>query len=248
MTRQINSACGHIAWPFPHHDGGGMQGFTLAEVLIAIAIFALLVSIVMGSFNGVFLSTEALAVQRTNSEMARACMERLATDLKNIYVELPPLFKPADMTDTPPVDRFTAGAALDGASPRVLLQLASKSHIASHTSFTPGLAVIRYYLETSGGADDSVYRLRRSDALLLGDTLPELQDDPILCENIKTIQFLCIDADGEAHETWDSSISDADFATPRAVAIRIELTGPAGSNAYETTIYLPVWREASGKG
>jgi general secretion pathway protein J len=224
-----------------------MQGFTLAELLIAIAIFALLVSIVMGSFNGVFLSTEALTVQRTNNEMARACLERVATDLKNIYVELPPLFKPADMADAPPVDRFAAGTALDGASPRVLLQLTSRSHISARTSFDPGLAVIRYYLETSGGTGDSVHRLRRSDALLLSDTLPELQADPILCENIKAIQFLCIDADGEAHETWDSSSSDADYATPRAVTIRLELTSPAGSNAYETTIYLPVWREASGK-
>jgi general secretion pathway protein J len=247
MTRKINSAYGRIAWPFLRPNSGGMQGFTLAELLIAIAIFALLVSIVMGSFNGVFLSTEALNVQRTNNEMVRACLERVATDLKNIYMELPPLFKPADMTDAPPAHRFAAGAALDGASPRVLLQLTSRSHISARRSFKPGLAVIRYYLETSGGAGDSVYRLRRSDALLLGDTLPELQADPILCENIKTIQFLCIDADGEEHETWDSSSSDADYATPRAVAIRIELAGPAGSNVYETTISLPVWRDASGK-
>lgn len=247
MTRKINSACGPIAWPFRRPDGCGTQGFTLAELLIAIAIFALLVSIVMGSFNGVFLATEALTVQRTNSEMARACLDRVATDLTNIYVELPPLFKPADMTDAPPVQRFAVGAPSDNAEPRILLQLVSASHIAARNHLHPGLAVIRYYLETTGDTDDRVYRLRRSDALRLGNTLPDLQADPILCENIKSIQFNCIDADGESHETWDSSTSEADYATPRAVEIRLELAGAAGSNVYETTIVLPVWREASGK-
>lgn len=243
MTRMINSAFEHIVWPFRRLDHCSEKGFTLAELLIAIAIFALLVSIVMGSFKGVFLSTEALTIQRTNNAMARACLDRMTIDLQNIHVDLPPLFKPTDMAETPPDHRFAAGGALDAASP-VLLQFASKAHVAAHPNHVVEIAIIRYYLEPQGGTEDSVFRLRRADTLLLGDTLPELGADPVLCENIKAMQIICIDADSGPHETWDSDASDQDYATPRAVAIRLELISPSGSDIYETTVFFPVWRDA----
>jgi general secretion pathway protein J len=224
-----------------------MQGFTLAEILIAIAIFALLVSIVMGSFNGVFFRTEALSIQRSNTEMARACLDRIATDLRNIYVEQPPFFKPVDMAEDRPPHRFAAGTALENTSPRVLLQFASKAHVVPHGPVVPGLAIIRYYTEELPGSADGGLRLRRSDVVLSGDGLPDLQADPILCENIKAIEFTCIDAEEEPHDGWDAAASDNDYATPRAVRIRLELAAPAGPTVFQTTVYLPVWREASGK-
>jgi prepilin-type N-terminal cleavage/methylation domain-containing protein len=247
MIRKNNSRCVPIAWQFRRPEVCAKQGFTLAEVLIAIAIFALLVSIVMGSFNGVFLPTEALTIQRRNNEMARACLDRITVDLKNIYVEQPPLFKPDEMGDSPPRHAFHAGATTTGTSRSVLLQLTSKAHVPPRPPMTPGLAVIRYYLEPAGESDKAVFRLRRADTLLLADALPEPQADPILCENVQSLQFRCIDADGEEYERWRSSDPETGYATPRAIVVRLELAGPSGPNVYETTISLPVWRAASGK-
>jgi general secretion pathway protein J len=244
MIRMINSTCEPIGWLYRRHDQCRMQGFTLAELLVAIAIFALLVTIVMGSFNGVFLPTEAMSIQRTHNAMARACLDRMATDLQNIHLDLHPLFTPEGLTEAPSPYHFMAGAESGDTPFPVLLQFASKAHVAARAPYQDGIAIIRYYLEPGEGVDADIFRLRRADTLLLDDTLPELGDDPILCESVSALRFHAIDAEGDAHEDWDSTTSDQDYATPRAVAIRLELAGSSGLDIYETTVSLPIWRDA----
>ena len=223
------------------------RGFTLAEILIAIAIFALLVSIIMGSFNGVFSKTEALGVQRLNNAMARSCLMRMATDLGNVYVEKPPFFTPPGTLEAPSIYRFVARNTTDAADSEAILQFASRAHVDFSGQHQQGIAVIRYFLEPVNKGDTSTFLLRRSDVLVDGDDLPETASDPILCENILTLQLACIGGDGEASEAWDSSSQDQSYATPRAVRIRLELFAPEGPSVYETIVPLPLWRAASGK-
>jgi general secretion pathway protein J len=222
------------------------QGFTLAEILIAIAIFALLVSIIMGSFSGVFSRTGELAIQRTNNAMARSCLMRMATDLGNLYVEKPPFFTPPETTQEPSLYRFVA--ASDDTAEGILLQFASRAHVDFSANGRQGIAVIRYYLEAmEAEALEPAYRLRRADTLADEDPLPETANDPILCENIRAFQMAYLDDEGEAFDAWDSSSADYEFATPRAVRIRLELSSPAGPMVFQTVVSLPLWRPASGK-
>jgi prepilin-type N-terminal cleavage/methylation domain-containing protein len=239
----ITSACEPIAWRFRRRNDHPAPGFTLAELLVAIAIFALLVSIVMGSFNGVFLPTEAMSVQRTHNAMARACLDRMATDLHSIHLDLPPLFTPEDEAETPSPFRFTAGTEADNTRFPVILQFASKAHVADRAPYGEGIAIIRYYLEPGDGENADIFRLRRADTLLFDETLPELGDDPILCENVRTLTIRCINGEGDLQETWDSDDPNQGFGTPRAVAIRLELMAPSGFDVYETTIAIPLWRD-----
>jgi general secretion pathway protein J len=237
--------------PTPHLESRRPcpPGFTLAEVLIAIAIFALLVSIVMGSFSGVFSRTEALAVQRTNDAMARNCLMRMATDLSSVYVEKPPFFAPPQLQEDPSVYRFLARGMSDVANPpMILLQFASLAHVAFSATKTQGVAVIRYYLEPMDRSPAPLFRLRRSDVLASVGELPEPQMDPIVCENIRALRFACLQADGTPSEEWDSSSDAQNYATPRAVRIRLELAAPEGPAVYQTTVMLALWRATVGKG
>ena len=223
-------------------------GFTLAEILIAIAIFALLVSAIMGSFSGVFSRTETITVQRIHNAMARTCLMRMTTDLANAYVVQPPFFRPPETTAPPSPFRFVAGGTADNTPPRILLQFASRAHVDLSAPKRRGIAVIRYYLETMDDeASEPTYRLRRADMLAEAGDLAELRGDPILCENIRELQLQYFDAEGESFEEWDSSSADQNFATPRAVRIRLELAAPAGSAVYQTTVALPFWRSPRGK-
>ena len=222
-------------------------GFTLAEILIAIAIFALLVSAIMGSFSGVFSRTEALAVQRSNDAMARACLMRMATDLGNAYVVRPPFFTPPETAESPSPYRFTAGGASDDTVPRVLLRFASRAHVDFSVRKRKGIAIIRYYIEAAAEEPEPTFRLRRADVLSDAGDLPTLGGDPILCENIQALQLAFLDAEGESFDEWDSSSEDRNFATPRAVRIRLELAGPGGPSLYQTIVALPIWRPPLGK-
>ncbi len=77
--------------------------------------------------------------------------------------------------------------------------------------------------------------------------MPEPANDPILCENIRALKITYLDAEGEFSDAWDSSSVDYDYATPRAVRIRLELASSAGPAAFQTIVALPLWRSASGK-
>ncbi len=222
-------------------------GFTLAEILIAIAIFALLVSIVMGSFSGVFSHSEELAIARNNSAMARSCLMRMTTDLANVFVEKPPFFKLPETSQEPSLFRFVATDGAESAETQARLQFASRAHVDLNADKRQGIAIIRYYLEVMDQGADPVYRLRRADWLADADELPELAGDPILCENIRALQMTYLDAEGGSFDEWDSSSADYQHATPRAVRIRLELNSPAGPTAYQTIVALPLWRLASGK-
>ena len=224
-----------------------MRGFTLAEILIAIAIFALLVSIVMGSFSGVFSHTEELAIARVNNAMARSCLMRMATDLGNAHVEKPPFYKPPEAMQEPSRYRFVAVDGADGAATQVRLQFASRAHVDLGAAKRQGIAIIRYYLEAMDEGADPLWRLRRADSLADAGPLPEPAKDPILCENIRALKITYLDAAGESSDAWDSSSADYSYATPRAVRIRLELASPAGPTAYQTIVALPLWRPASGK-
>ncbi len=223
-------------------------GFTLAEILIAIAIFALLVSIVMGSFSGVFSHSEELAIARNNSAMARSCLMRMTTDLANVFVEKPPFFKLPETSQEPSLFRFVATDGAESAETQARLQFASRAHVDFSGEGSEGIAIIRYYLETTGddGADP-VYRLRRADAMADGGELPELSGDPILCENIRALKISYIDAQGESSDEWDSSSPDYGYATPRIVRIRLELAAAENVDVFQTAVRLPLWRPASGE-
>ncbi len=227
--------------------GKHICGFTLAEILIAIAIFALLVSIVMGSFSGVFSHTEELAIERVNNAMARSCLLRMATDLNNAYVEKPPFFKEPETMQDPPRYRFVATDRSNSAAEAVRLQFASLAHVDLSAAKRQGIAIIRYYLEAMDEGIDPLWRLRRADWLSDAGPLPELANDPILCENIRSLKMTYLNAEGESSEVWDSSTADYQYATPRAVRIRLELASPAGPTVFQTVVSLPLWRPASGK-
>ena len=128
------------------------------------------------------------------------------------------------------------------------MQFASRAHVDFSGEGSEGIAIIRYYLETTGddGADP-VYRLRRADAMADGGELPELSGDPILCENIRALKISYIDAQGESSDEWDSSSPDYGYATPRIVRIRLELAAAENVDVFQTAVRLPLWRPASGE-
>ena len=226
------------------------QGFTLAEVLIAIAIFALLVSIIMGSFSGVFSHTEKLAVERANNAMARSCLMRMTADLSNAYVRKSPFFSQPETGQEPSLYRFVAKEAANDGDKEVRLQFASRAHVDLSGARRQGIAIIRYYLEAADQSANPTFRLRRQDVLSTvdADELPEPQNDPIICQNVRALQLEYIDAEGESSEDWDSESADFNYATPRAVRIRLELVGVSGrATVFQTVVTLPLWRPPSGK-
>jgi len=72
---------------------GKPNGFTLLEVLIAVAIMAMIVSVIYASFGTASRNVEQAEARRDATDLARTLMAKLASDITNAY------FSPS-MTET----------------------------------------------------------------------------------------------------------------------------------------------------
>jgi general secretion pathway protein J len=216
-------------------------GFTLMEVLIAIAILAIVVTTVLASFNSVFSTTAVLDESADIYEMAKNCLKRIVLDLESIHVSQRPLYQPPELDQPPDPYRFVATAEDAGGTGFAQnLRFASRAHIRLENNSREGIAEVIYYLKA---VDDGQLTLKRADNLYPYPEFEEKGSDPTLCKHVKSLSFRFYDQDGNEFELWDSDSDEFGYATPKAIAIKLELTKNAASHNFETMVSLPIFRE-----
>ena len=215
-------------------------GFTLMEVLVAITILALVVTTILASFNSVFSTTEVLDESADIYEMAKNCMQRLTSDLESIYITQRPLYKPPEFDQPPDLYRIVTTTGDTNGTGIAQLRFTSRAHISLENSPRKGIAEIIYYVQ-AGNDGDLV--LKRADNLYPYPDFEERSSDPVLCKYVKSLAFKFYNQDGTESDAWDSDSDEFGYATPKAIAIKLELTNKASSHTFETTIYLPMFRE-----
>ena len=221
----------------------GKQGFTLLEVLVALAAASIIFAVLFGSIRTLLFSNELISNNKPSLKAAQICLHRMVKDLRAIYIQHPPLFTPPSAREGDPDPYRVTGdeTAVDGTQfPR--LRFTSTSHVAMGEAPRKGVAEIVYYVKRF---DETGFALHRSDTLYPYDENREPKPiDPILCAPLQSLKLTYFDSEGDAHSQWDSESEDMAFATPRAVEIVIAL-GPDKSVAdvFQTRVQLPMWRE-----
>lgn len=165
-------------------------GFTLAEVLIAIVLFAAVISMTYGAYNATFKVISTADASSRYAERARITLERLTADLASVY--------------------FGADGMLEGESTfygeyrAAELTFTSRAHLLLTRNAQPkAVARIAYTVEEDGG--DGLLRLYRSDVPLLpGVPPPEQQQGFLLCEGLRELQITYVDHDGNESDSWSS--------------------------------------------
>jgi general secretion pathway protein J len=216
------------------------DGFTLVEIMLAILIFGLLVTTVLFSFNAVFSGTEALEINSTVYEMAKNCLKRMTVDFESIYVAQPPIYKPPGFDETPNDFRFVGISGDLNGTGFAQLRFTSRAHARFEKSHRQGIAEIVYYVQRK---EDGHNVLKRADNLYPYPDFEENGADPTLCEHVKSLAFTYIDAEGSDNEDWDSESDEYNYATPRAVAIKLEIEMNSASYIFETVVHLPIYRQ-----
>ena len=215
-------------------------GFTLLEILIAIFIFAIVVTTIFGSFNFVFGKIGAIEEGMTAYEMAKDGLGRMTIDLESLFILQPPAFKISGSDDTEDPFRLVGDIVNTGGEDVGKLRFTALAHIPLDRQPRTGVAEIIYYVNESR---DGKRVLRRSDRLDFTDPPGDLSGDPILCDNVKSLTFTYIDAEGSERETWDSDSPDVDYATPQAIRIKLEIGSEENFHTFETTVRLFINRE-----
>jgi general secretion pathway protein J len=219
------------------------RGFTLIEILIAIFIFAIVLTTIFGSYRSVLNNAEGIDVQARVYEMVQNCMHRMILDLQSIHTTATPQYSSPDFDDPPDPYRIVGDTSTAGGIDFSRLRFTSFSHTPIGKNRGMGIAEIVYYVQLEG---ESNFTLKRSDRLYPYEPFEEKKSDPVLCEHVKSVIFKYFDQEGTEYESWDSDSDEFKYATPRAVGIQLEIENDAGPVFLETKVALPVYRNKRG--
>ena len=128
-------------------SGKSDRGFTLMEILVALAIFSIIMTTIFGSFHSVFNTAGPLGEDL--NEMAKNCLDRMVLDLQSIHVSLPPEYRPPDMNDPPDPYRISGEAVPVENASFGRLRFAGLAHVPLGKTRQDGIAEIIYYVQLS---------------------------------------------------------------------------------------------------
>ena len=210
--------------------------------MVAIFIFAVVITTVFGSFRTVFSSADDVGGDVAVYETARTCLGRMAADLAALQVTHHPRYTVPDFNDPKDPYRLVGDTTDVAGSSFGRLRFASVAHLPLNRDPRKGVCRIVYYVHPKN--DESLV-LRRADHLYPFPDFEESEDDPILCDRIQALTFAYLNADGEINESWDSESVDTGNATPRAVEVRLTVGTPSRTQTFTTRIPLYAFRESN---
>jgi len=193
--------------PFVPHSCS--RGFTLLEILIAIAILAVVMATIYAAYSGTLTVIKELDDDSRAYSMARMTLDRMSRDLSSLQ-------------------RFEDGIFLQskkstiGSHEFTSLAVWSAAHLAFGEDELPGSpSFITYFVkeDKNGG-----FSLWRSD---VAETRPspdqKADDGMMICQNLQAINFKYYDENGREDDSWDTtSLSDTQKGKP-PVLVQIEL-------------------------
>jgi general secretion pathway protein J len=219
------------------------RGFTLLEILTAIFILAIVVSLVMGAFDAIFSNTDQINESTDLNEMGSAALDRMAEDLKAIHVLQYPRYQQPDTReekkDKPDIYRVEGKTTYVGGHTFAWLRFTSMAHLPLNHEAREGIAEIVYYVQET---PDNGFIIRRADHLYPYPEFEERKTDPELCEQVRDFTLTYYDFEGKEHEQWDSESDDTEYNTPRAIGIKLTLGDETAPYTLSTQIALPVYR------
>jgi prepilin-type N-terminal cleavage/methylation domain-containing protein len=207
------------------------RGFTLLEILIAIAILAVVMATIYAAFSGTLTVIKELDDDSRTYSMARMTLDRMNRDLSSLQ-------------------RFGDGFVLQsgkntmGSREFGSLAFWSAAHLAfGEDELSGSPASIAYFVkeDKNGG-----FSLWRSDVAETRPS-PDQKADAgvIICQNLQAINFKFYDESGREDDSWDTaSSSDLQKGKP-PVLVQIELVLANARDVekpykFITRIFLPV--------
>lgn len=211
-------------------------GFTLLEVLIAISIFAISISIVYGLYTSIISVVNNVEERTGLSDRVQVAFSRLSQDLRGLHRgEQGYLLGVDSGTNTFDDEPF--------------LEFVSSAHLSFNPEADPvPLSVIRYYL--AAAEQDETFALLRSDTPLGND--PENEDVAearkfTVCEGLTEVVVTYMDPEDSEQTEWDSREDSEEEPADDArfpVWVSIEFAFPAGNvsedaqTIYSTAVFL----------
>jgi len=224
------------------------KGFTLLEILIAISIFASVLSTIFISYTGTFNVLDQTESRANIYRMARIALERMQEDLESAYFisgTEKSESKENPFDSTPFIGK---DAEIDGRDADTL-SFISRAHIDfDEEENGTGITGISYYVGENEKGDGFI--LYRSDTPRFAKAPEEGTGGLILCDGLFSVDFTYYDGDSKSLEKWDSTGDELKDKFP--VMVEIELSFIDNSNTeipvkFILNVSLPMGRYLNEK-
>ncbi len=211
--------------PAPETKGG----FTLLEVVVAITIFGLAVSLVYVLYGSVTSIVAAVEQQASRDVSAKIILDRLSEDLTGVYMG---------------EQGYVAGGEMGSFSgEEPVLTVTSTAHLRLNPKALPvDVTLVRYYLREQ--RDSETFSLLRSDTPVVSDlerSFSGEQQQHLLSAEVVELKISYIGHDGEEYEAWNSvddfdAEQDVHERYPKGYTILLRL-GTDGDEQQASTRY-----------
>ena len=238
----MSTNCRPGAWRRDKRAGGDNAGFTLIEILVAIAVLGIVMLAALGGLSAVRHTAAAIEANLDNVNNAPLFLDRLCRDLGALVVTPAENYRPPDIGDDPDPYRFCCQRTLQDPSDFARLEFASRSHLPLADTALPGdarlVSQVAYFARPCRDGGFTVLRAAVPD---LRRTFVDTPPAAVVCRKVVRLSYTFEDAEGQWRPEWNSDDRLWDHATPRAAVVALELTDGA---RYRLRIALPISRAA----
>jgi general secretion pathway protein J len=225
------------------------EGFTLLEILLAIFIFAIVLSTLYAAYTGTFRNIDETESQADIYRMARIALERIAEDVESAYMPSHDVGLKTDGKTSQPATFVGETAQISDRSADTLLFLSRAHLVFEEEEKNATVARIAYDVRQSE-EDEEVFLLYRSDT-------PGFEEGPeqgagglVLCDGLHAVDFIYYDGEGQEYDRWDSTNEEFKDRLPAMVSIVLEFVNKRNPEAplkFVSAVALPLAQEAYEK-
>jgi prepilin-type N-terminal cleavage/methylation domain-containing protein len=213
------------------------SGFTLLEILVALFILVLVMSLIYSSFTGTLTQIDQVEKEAKMYQMARITAERIREDLACSFLEPDGVF--GFQGNNEQIDGRDADDILFLSAKHLILEAKEENGPNPYV----GPALISFYIMENDKEGDQGLTLYRSDTPVSEDPPEEKTNGLVLCENLFSFNFVYYDNNGDAYEEWDSSDGVWKDKLPSRVDIQLAFVNPDDPGnplRFETGIAIPL--------
>ncbi len=203
------------------------EGFTLLELLMAIAIFAMVIGLAYSSYNATFHIIGGAEAQAITYSRAKIAMERIIHDLESFYPGDNPLFTGSS--------KSISGNRAD------TLTFTSTASVRLHPDSVPvGHVIIRYYVQEDPASDSLLlYRAEQPALNEDDDDAPGL----LLCDSLQEVAFDYYDSEKQSVENWGEDEEGGDTPSlPTLITVSLRFNDAQEDEKgtlFQTSLTLP---------
>lgn len=200
-----------------------MKGFTLLEVLVSVAIMAIVLTAIYGAYTSNIETVQIARQSGLVNQTARIILDRMSRDLESAFISAPA--EPGS-GETPKTGLLGQDQEIDG-RPADRLDFTSLSHVPlGKTGLRTDLCEIGYHLEADTEEEGLI--IYRRDHAILDQDVTEGGHPLELSRMIWGLDIAYQDQEGEEFDTWDSFEGTHKDVLPSLVRITLTVKDQQG--------------------